>query len=51
MSSLISFHSRPPDLSPRPETKKADAAEHPRMLNHVGLLFNGPSGASGLPFI
>ena len=24
------------------ETKKADVAEHPKVLNHVGLLFNEP---------
>ena len=32
-------------------TKKADATQHPRVLNHVGLLFNGPPGTAGLPFI
>ena len=32
-------------------TKKADAAWHPRVLNHVGLLVNGPPGTAGLPFI
>ncbi len=31
--------------------KKADAAKHPKVRNHVGLLFNEPPGAAGLPFI
>jgi len=30
--------------------KKADVAEHPLVLNHVGLLVNGPPGKAGLPF-
>jgi hypothetical protein len=29
--------------------KKADVAEHPRVFNHVGLLFNGPPDISGCP--
>jgi hypothetical protein len=33
-----------------PEIKKADVAEHPWMLNHVGLLVNWPA-LRGLPFI
>jgi hypothetical protein len=24
--------------------KKTDVAEHPKVFNHVGLLFNDPSG-------
>jgi hypothetical protein len=31
--------------------KKADAGKHPKVLNHVGLLFNEPPGTAGLPFI
>lgn len=31
--------------------KKADVTEHPEVFNHVGLLFNEPPGAAGLPFI
>ena len=34
-----------------PRTKKADAAKHPKVLNHVGLLFNEPPGSAGLPFV
>jgi hypothetical protein len=33
------------------ESKKADAAEHLLVFNHVGLLSNGPPGTPGLPFI
>jgi hypothetical protein len=36
-------------LSPR--TKKADVAEHPKAFDHVGLLFNEPTGRAGLFFI
>jgi hypothetical protein len=32
------------------ENKKADVAEHPQAFDHVGLLFNEPSGRSGLLF-
>jgi hypothetical protein len=32
-------------------TKKADVAEHPKVLDHVGLLCNEPSGKAGLLFI
>jgi len=28
------------------ETKKADVAEHPEVIHHVGLLINGPSSLS-----
>ena len=30
--------------------KKADAAEHPEVFHHVGLLFNRPPGTAGLHF-
>jgi hypothetical protein len=30
--------------------KRADVAEHPKVLDHVGLLVNGPPGEAGLPF-
>ena len=33
------------------KTKKADVVEHPEVFHHVGLLFNGPPGTAGLPFI
>jgi hypothetical protein len=36
--------------SPEIEDKKADVAEHSRAFNHVGLLFNEPPAAGGLPF-
>jgi len=31
--------------------KKADVAEHPKVFNHIGLLFNEPPGTAGLFFI
>ena len=31
--------------------KKNDAIRHPKVLNHIGLLFNGPPSAPGLPFV
>ena len=31
--------------------KKADVAEHPKAFDHVGLLFNEPTGRAGLLFI
>ena len=31
--------------------KKADVAEHPKVFDHVGLLFNEPPGKAGLFFI
>jgi hypothetical protein len=34
-----------------PKTKKADVAEHPKVFDHVGLLFNEPPGTAGLLFI
>ena len=34
-----------------PETKKADVAEHPKVFDHVGLLFNEPPGRAELLFI
>jgi hypothetical protein len=33
------------------ETKKADAAEHSKVFDHVGVLFNEPAGQAGLPFV
>jgi hypothetical protein len=31
--------------------KKADAVHCPEAFDHIGLLFNGSSGRTGLPFI
>jgi len=31
--------------------KKTDVAAHPKVIDHVGLLCNGPSAHGGLPFI
>jgi len=31
--------------------KKADAVEHPKAFDHVGLLVNEPPGRAGLLFI
>jgi hypothetical protein len=31
--------------------KKADVAEYPRVIDHVGLLINEPPGTAGLLFI
>jgi hypothetical protein len=31
--------------------KKDDAAEHPEVFDHVGLLINGLPGLAELPFI
>jgi hypothetical protein len=36
-------------LSPR--TKKADVAQHPEAFDHVGLLFDKPTGRAGLFFV
>jgi hypothetical protein len=33
------------------ENKKADVAEHPKVFDHVGLLFNKPTGKAGLFFV
>jgi len=33
------------------DTKKADVAAHPSVLNHVGLLLDWPPGYAKLPFI
>jgi hypothetical protein len=38
------------DPASRRATKKADAGKHPKVLNHVGLLFNEPPGKAGLLF-
>jgi hypothetical protein len=37
-------------LSPQ-QTKKADMVEHPKVFDHVGLLFNEPHGRAELLFI
>ena len=34
-----------------PRTKKADVAKHPKVFDHVGLLFNEPPGTTGSLFI
>ena len=31
-----------------PKTKKADVPEHPKVFDHVGLLFNEPPDTGGL---
>jgi hypothetical protein len=33
------------------ENKKTDVAEHPRVFDHVGLLFNRHPGFAGSPFV
>jgi hypothetical protein len=40
-----------PNVSCCQEQKKADVAEHPKAFDHVGLLFNEPTGRAGLFFI
>jgi hypothetical protein len=37
--------------SERTKNKKADVAEHPKVFDHVGLLFNEPPGKAELLFI
>jgi hypothetical protein len=32
-------------------TKKTDVADHPEVINHIGLLVNEPLGGAGLLFI
>jgi hypothetical protein len=34
-----------------PRTKKADMVKHPKVLDHVGLLFNEPLGTAELLLI
>jgi hypothetical protein len=34
-----------------PRTKNADVAEHPKVFDHVGLLFNTPPGKAELLFV
>jgi hypothetical protein len=34
-----------------PKQQKADVAEYPEVIDHVGLLFNKPPGQAGLLFI
>jgi hypothetical protein len=50
LSAIVPIRETPPKSSDL-GTKKADAIERPRANNHVGLLFNGPPGKIGLPFI
>ena len=38
-------------MSRQRKPKKAAALEHPKVFEHVGLLFNGPPDKHGLPFI
>ena len=45
---MFSRSSRPSRVAAR---KKTDVVEHPKALNHVGILFNGPSRTAELPFI
>jgi hypothetical protein len=40
----------PPSARPN-ANKKADVTDHPKVINHVGLLFNEPLGTAGLLFI
>ena len=37
--------------APRRREKKADLADHLEVSGRVGLLFDGPPGPAGLPFI
>jgi hypothetical protein len=51
---LLAFPAPPAKRSDRlapQKTKKADVAEHPKVFDHVGLLFNEPPGTAGLFFI
>lgn len=41
----------PHDPDVAQDQKKANVARRPKVLNHVGLLFNEPPGAAGVPFI
>jgi hypothetical protein len=40
-----------PNILRPSKTKKADVVEHPKVFDHVGLLFNKPPGRAGLLFI
>jgi hypothetical protein len=44
------FRHRDCERLPSPRTKKADVAEHPKALGHVGLLLNEPPGRAELLF-
>ncbi|MCE9551825.1 MAG: hypothetical protein K8T91_00385 [Planctomycetes bacterium] len=46
----MQFFPAEPQIGFRP-TKKADVAEYPEVLHHVGLLFIEPPGTSGLLLI
>jgi hypothetical protein len=48
---LAAVHLRPLPTSSNIKNKKADAAEHPEMFDHIGLLANEPTGIAGLLFI
>ena len=37
--------------TPAANNKKTDVAEHSKAFDHVGLLFNEPTGKTGLLFI
>jgi len=39
------------DYEPAASATKTDVTKHPEVFNHVGLLVNGPTGTTGLPFI
>jgi len=36
---------------PSKANKKTDVADHPKVINYIGLLFNEPLGGAGLLFI
>jgi hypothetical protein len=46
---LAGWHWRPSDVSA--SAKKAGVVEGPGVLNHAGLLFDGPPGLAGMPFV
>jgi len=48
---VIGFVFQAWDRAAIPGQKKADVAQHPEVLGHVGLLVNGPPGTAELPFI
>ena len=46
---LAGWHWRPSHVSA--SAKKAGVVEGPEVLNHAGLLFDGPPGLAGMPFV
>ena len=48
---LADGHPRALRLSHNTENKKADVAEHPKVFDHIGLLFIEPPGTAELFFI